>query len=71
MAHVRDNKTGIHLDRMSCNAHLIANRLADKYHLSYEYTENIFVFGPLHDIGKIGILYHILLKTAKLSVALS
>ena len=67
MAHVRDNETGTHLDRMSRYARLIASKLADKYQLSDEYIENVFVFAPLHDIGKIGIPDHILLKNGKLS----
>lgn len=67
MAHVRDNETGSHLDRMSRYARLVASRLADKYQLSDEYIENIFTFAPLHDIGKIGIPDQILLKNGKLS----
>ena len=67
MAHVRDNETGSHLDRMSRYARLIAGRLADKYQLSDEYIENIFTFAPLHDIGKIGIPDQILLKNGRLS----
>ena len=67
MAHVRDNETGTHLDRMSRYTRLIANKLADQYHLSDEYIENVFIFAPLHDIGKIGIPDHILLKSGKLS----
>jgi HD-GYP domain-containing protein (c-di-GMP phosphodiesterase class II) len=67
MAHVRDNETGTHLDRMSRYARLIANKLADRYQLSDEYIENIFIFSPLHDIGKIGIPDAILLKRGKLS----
>ena len=67
VAHVRDNETGSHLDRMSRYARLIASKLADKYRLSDEYIENVFVFAPLHDIGKIGIPDHILLKNGKLS----
>jgi HD-GYP domain-containing protein (c-di-GMP phosphodiesterase class II) len=67
MAHVRDNETGTHLDRMSRYARLIANKLADQYQLSDEYIENVFIFAPLHDIGKIGIPDHILLKNGKLS----
>ena len=67
MAHVRDNETGSHLDRMSRYARLIANKLSDKYQLSDEYIENVFIFAPLHDIGKIGIPDHILLKKGKLT----
>ena len=67
MAHIRDVETGSHLDRMSRFARLIARKLADKYNLSDEYIENVFIFAPLHDIGKIGIPDHILLKKGKLS----
>ena len=67
MTRVRDNETGSHLDRMSRYARMIAARLADKYRLSDEYIENVFVFAPLHDIGKLGIPDHILLKSGKLS----
>jgi HD-GYP domain-containing protein (c-di-GMP phosphodiesterase class II) len=67
MAHVRDNETGTHLDRMSRYARLIADKLADRYQLSDEYIEKIFIFAPLHDIGKIGIPDDILLKRGKLS----
>ncbi len=62
----RDNETGSHLDRMSRYARLIAEQLADKYHFSDEYVEQLFRFAPLHDIGKIAIPDKILLKKAKL-----
>ena len=67
MTHVRDNETGSHLDRMSRYARLIAKKLAGKFNLSDEYIENIFVFSPLHDIGKIGIPDDILLKRGQLT----
>lgn len=66
MAHARDNETGSHLDRMSRYARMIARRLAGKYGFSDEHIENIFVFSPLHDIGKIGIPDDILLKSGRL-----
>jgi HD-GYP domain-containing protein (c-di-GMP phosphodiesterase class II) len=67
MAHVRDSETGSHLDRMSRYARLVASKLADKEGLSDEFVENIFVFSPLHDIGKIGIPDDVLLKPGELT----
>ncbi len=67
MTHHRDNETGSHLDRMSRYARLIAEQLAPQYDLNDEYVENIFLFSPLHDIGKIAIPDNILLKKGKLS----
>jgi HD-GYP domain-containing protein (c-di-GMP phosphodiesterase class II) len=66
ITHVRDPETGSHLDRMSRYSRLIATALADKYKLDDSYIEHIFMFSPLHDIGKIGIPDDILLKPAKL-----
>jgi HD-GYP domain-containing protein (c-di-GMP phosphodiesterase class II) len=66
MTHERDPETGAHLDRMSHFARLIAKELADKYQLDDEYIEHIFLFSPLHDIGKIGVPDEILLKNGKL-----
>jgi HD-GYP domain-containing protein (c-di-GMP phosphodiesterase class II) len=62
----RDSDTGAHLDRMSRYARLIALELAEEYSLSDEAIEFIFLFAPLHDIGKIGIPDSILLKPGKL-----
>jgi len=66
ITHLRDPETGSHLDRMSRYSRLIASALADKYNLDDGYIEHIFMFSPLHDIGKIGIPDNILLKPAKL-----
>lgn len=66
MAHIRDPETGSHLDRMSRYSRLIATTLADKYTLDDGYIEHMFMFSPLHDIGKIGIPDNILLKPGKL-----
>lgn len=66
MTHIRDPETGSHLDRMSRYSRLIAIALADKYSLDDSYIEHIFMFSPLHDIGKIGIPDNILLKPGKL-----
>jgi HD-GYP domain-containing protein (c-di-GMP phosphodiesterase class II) len=67
MTHLRDLETGTHLDRMSRYTRLIAEELADNYSLEDDYIEHIFMFSPLHDIGKIGIPDHILLKPSELT----
>jgi HD-GYP domain-containing protein (c-di-GMP phosphodiesterase class II) len=67
MGHLRDDETGAHQDRMSRYARLIASKVADKYGLTDEYVEKIFLFAPLHDIGKLGISDTVLLKPDQLS----
>ena len=67
ITHCRDPETGSHLDRMSRYSRLIASSLAEKYHLDDEYIEHIFMFSPLHDIGKISIPDEVLLKPGTLS----
>lgn len=67
MAHVRDPETGSHLDRMSRYSRLIAKKLAEKYDLDDEYIEHVFMFSPLHDIGKVAIPDEILLKPGRLT----
>lgn len=62
----RDFETGVHLDRMSRYARLIANALAEEFDFSDEYIEHVFLFAPLHDIGKIAVPDNILLKPGKL-----
>lgn len=69
MMHARDSETGSHLDRMSRYARLIARSLAKRHGLDDETIEHIFVFSPLHDVGKIGIPDSILLKQGKLTDA--
>jgi len=67
VTHHRDIETGTHLDRMSRYSQLIARELAAKYKFKDEYIENIFLFAPLHDIGKIGVPDRVLLKPGKLN----
>ena len=52
---LRDEETGSHLDRMSRFARLIARGLVGSHGLTDEFVEQVFLFSPLHDIGKIGI----------------
>ncbi len=67
ITHIRDPETGSHLDRMSRYCRLIAKAVADKHELDDDYIEHIFMFSPLHDIGKIGIPDNILLKPGQLN----
>jgi len=67
MTHHRDMETGAHLDRMAHYAQLIARELAQDYAFTDEYIEHVFLFAPLHDIGKIGIPDRILLKPGALT----
>jgi HD-GYP domain-containing protein (c-di-GMP phosphodiesterase class II) len=67
LAQHRDYETGAHLDRMAHYARLIALQIAPKYGLTDSMIEHIFLFAPLHDIGKIGIPDGILLKPGKLT----
>ena len=63
----RDVETGAHLDRMARYARFIAKELAPKYGFSDEYIEHLFLFAPLHDIGKISIPDSILHKQGPLT----
>lgn len=67
MTHSRDPETGCHLERMSRYARLIAQNLADQYQLDDQFIEHIFIFSPLHDLGKLAIPDRILLKEGPLT----
>ncbi len=67
ITHTRDPETGSHIDRMSRYSRLIASALADRHSLDDSYIEHVFMFSPLHDIGKIGIPDRILLKPGALN----
>lgn len=64
---VRDEETGAHLARMARYTRLIALKLAPQCCLTDEYVEYLFQFAPLHDLGKISVPDHILLKPARLT----
>ena len=66
ITHCRDPETGSHLDRMSRYSLIIANAIAEKYDLNDEYIQHIFMFSPLHDIGKIAIPDNVLLNPNRL-----
>lgn len=67
LSNLRDQETGVHIDRMSRFAHLIAMTMAEKKDLNDEFIEFVFLFAPLHDVGKIAIPDSILLKEGKLT----
>ena len=56
-----------HLQRVAHFSRLIARRLADSYGLTDDFVEQVFLFAPLHDVGKAGISADILLKPGRLS----
>lgn len=69
MTHYRDLETGSHIDRTAHYARLIARELSSCYNLTDEQIEHIFLFSPMHDVGKIGIPDNILRKPSKLDAA--
>lgn len=60
----RDPETGAHIVRMANYSRLIASKL----NLPESVQEMILEAAPMHDIGKVGIPDHILLKPGKLTV---
>ncbi len=59
----RDSDTGNHVTRVSHSCRALAQAAGLSAHL----TEMIYMASPLHDIGKIGVPDHILLKKGRLS----
>jgi putative two-component system response regulator len=62
-AEARDNDTGQHIHRMSRYCELLARRCG----LSAERCEQIRLASMLHDVGKIGVPDHVLLKPGPLT----
>ncbi len=67
LTHSRDPETGCHLERMSRYARLIARNLAGRFGFDDQYIEHVFLFAPLHDLGKLAIPDRILLKEGPLN----
>lgn len=61
-AEYRDEDTGAHVKRMSHYAAAVAHKMR----LDDSFVESILYAAPMHDVGKIGIPDHILLKPGKL-----
>jgi putative two-component system response regulator len=70
LAESRDPETGNHLERIRHYSKTLAQTLkADQVfadELDESFIENIFQTSPLHDIGKVGIPDHVLLKPDRL-----
>lgn len=68
LVHEKDPETGAHLERMSRYSRLIARHLAltGQAVLNDEYIEQVFIFSPLHDVGKLGIRDSVLRKEGPL-----
>ena len=71
LAETRDNETGNHIQRTQGYVRLLATRLSTHPRfaatLTHKYIEVLVRSAPLHDIGKVGIPDHILLKPGKLT----
>ena len=71
LAETRDNETGNHILRTQHYVLALARHLRDHARfsaaLSEEVVDRLFKSAPLHDIGKVGIPDHILLKPGKLT----
>ena len=61
-AEFRDNDTGFHITRMSRYSEILGLKIG----LSPSEAELLMITSPMHDVGKIGIPDHILLKPGKL-----
>jgi diguanylate cyclase (GGDEF)-like protein len=57
----------LHLHRVAHFSRLIARQLASARGLPDEFVSQVFLFAPLHDVGKAGISATILLKPGRLS----
>ena len=62
-AEYKDEDTGAHVQRISYYSRELARMLG----MDEEFLDKIFFASPMHDIGKIGIPDHILLKTGGLT----
>jgi adenylate cyclase len=71
VAETRDPETGAHIKRTQHYVRAIARELVREGHyldtLTPEYIELLYVSAPLHDIGKVGVPDHILLKPGRLT----
>jgi putative two-component system response regulator len=72
LAESRDPETGAHLERVRNYCQLLAQHLSNKAAaagkpLEAGYSHLIYLTSPLHDIGKVAIPDHVLLKPGRLS----
>ena len=73
LAETRDNETGNHIRRTQNYVKVLAQTLSQhprySHYLTDEQIEMLYLSAPLHDIGKVGIPDHILLKPGRLDAA--
>lgn len=73
LAETRDNETGNHIRRTQNYVKTLAQTLSKHprfaRYLTDEQIEMLYLSAPLHDIGKVGIPDHILLKPGRLDAA--
>jgi len=73
VAETRDPETGAHIKRTQNYVRAIARELVRSGHyvetLTRDYVELLYISAPLHDIGKVGVPDHILLKPGRLTDA--
>ena len=71
VAETRDPETGAHIKRTQNYVRAIAKELSSSGHyteiLTPDFIELLFISAPLHDIGKVGVPDHILLKPGRLT----
>jgi len=71
LAELRDQETGEHITRTQNYCRILAEGLREqreyRNYISKEYIQDLQRSAPLHDIGKVGVPDHILLKPGKLS----
>jgi HD-GYP domain-containing protein (c-di-GMP phosphodiesterase class II) len=67
LSQARDWETGNHLRRMARYSKLIASTLGRPKGFDDERVEFLFLFAPLHDVGKVGVPDKILLKQGPLT----
>jgi putative two-component system response regulator len=71
LAESRDSDTGAHLDRVRTYSRIIAEQLSrnPKYRdqINAEFVRLIYLTSPLHDIGKVAVPDHVLLKPGPLT----
>nr|WP_280996294.1 HD domain-containing phosphohydrolase [Marinitoga okinawensis]CAI4093968.1 HD domain-containing c-di-GMP phosphodiesterase [Marinitoga okinawensis] len=66
MTENRDFETGNHTNRVALYSHIIAKNLKNG---QFDFAQKVYLYAPLHDIGKIGIPDDILLKPGRLTNA--
>ncbi|WP_300667474.1 HD domain-containing phosphohydrolase [Desulfoluna sp.] len=73
LAESRDPETGAHLERVRGYSRALAAHMASnspcRHEIDATFIENIYLTAPLHDIGKVAIPDHVLLKPGRLTDA--